>query len=168
VAAHILVVDDNEMNRDVLSRRLEKQGYTTALAEDGERALEMLRADSYDMVMLDIMMPRLNGYQVLEAMKADENMNSIPVIVISAVDELDSIVRCVELGAEDYLFKPFNPVLLRARVNASLEKKRLRDSMNAAALREPLAQIVALANAGAGADTMAEIKQIAQTLLDRL
>ena len=123
----ILIVDDNEINRDLLSRRLERQGYTVAVADSGHHALEMLVAEKFDLVLLDIVMPEMNGYQVLERLKADEQLRHIPVIMISSLDELDSIVRCIEIGAEDYLSKPFNPVLLRARIDASLEKKRLRD-----------------------------------------
>lgn len=123
----ILVVDDNEINRDLLSRRLERQGYTVAVANSGRRALEMLIAEKFDLVLLDIVMPEMNGYQVLEHLKADEQLRHIPVIMLSSLDDLDSIVRCIEIGAEDYLSKPFNPVLLRARIDASLEKKRLRD-----------------------------------------
>jgi signal transduction histidine kinase len=123
----ILIVDDNEINRDLLSRRLERQGYTVAVADSGHRALEMLAAEKFDLVLLDILMPEMNGYQVLERLKADERLRHIPVIMLSSLDELDSIVRCIEMGAEDYLSKPFNPVLLRARIDASLEKKRLRD-----------------------------------------
>jgi class 3 adenylate cyclase len=124
---HILVVDDNETNRDVLSRRLEKEGYHVSSAENGRRALEMVRAASYDLVLLDIMMPEIDGYQVLSQMKADVALRDIPVIMISALDEIKSVVRCIETGAEDYLNKPFDPVLLRARIGACLEKKRLRD-----------------------------------------
>lgn len=123
----LLVVDDNEMNRDMLSRRLRRQGYTVDVAVNGREALEMLQAADFDLVLLDIMMPEMNGYEVLEEMKDNPNLSFIPVIMITAVDEIESIVRCIELGAEDYLPKPFNPVLLKARVNASLEKKRLRD-----------------------------------------
>jgi class 3 adenylate cyclase/FixJ family two-component response regulator len=123
----ILVVDDNEINRDMLGRRLERQGYVAVPAENGRRALEMLRAEDFDLVLLDILMPDINGYQVLEQMKSDPELRHIPVIMISALDEIDSVVRCIEIGAEDYLSKPFNPVLLRARLGASLEKKRLRD-----------------------------------------
>ncbi len=123
----LLVVDDNEMNRDMLSRRLDRQGHMVAGAENGRQALEMIQTNSFDLVLLDVMMPELNGYQVLERLKADDDLRHIPVIMLSALDELDSVVRCIELGAEDYLSKPFNPVLLRARVNACLEKKRLRD-----------------------------------------
>jgi DNA-binding response OmpR family regulator len=121
----ILVVDDNEMNRDMLSRRLQRHGYEVIVAENGADALEMMESQPLDLVLLDIMMPKLNGYQVLEKVKASPKLKQIPVIMISAVDELDSVVKCIEMGAEDYLFKPFNPVLLKARVSASLDKKRL-------------------------------------------
>jgi len=122
----ILVVDDNEMNRDMLSRRLKRLGHNTMVAEDGEKALEAIQANDFDLVLLDIMMPKLNGYDTLERIKSDTTTQHVPVIMISAVDDLESVVRCIELGAEDYLFKPFNPVLLKARVGASLEKKRLQ------------------------------------------
>ncbi|MEO8611663.1 MAG: adenylate/guanylate cyclase domain-containing protein [Chloroflexota bacterium] len=125
--ALVLVVDDNEMNRDMLSRRLERQGYQAIMAEDGVQALEMLPLHPIDLVLLDIMMPRMNGYEVLEKAKQDPALRHIPIIMISAVDDLDSVVKCVEMGADDYLFKPFNPILLKARISASLEKKRLRD-----------------------------------------
>lgn len=128
-AALILIVDDNEMNRDVLLRRVERLGHHAHTAEDGDQALQMLDQASYDLMLLDIMMPRMNGYQVLETMKAEGRLRTTPVIVVSAVDELDSVVRCIDLGAEDYLFKPFNPILLKARVNAILERRRmLQDS----------------------------------------
>jgi adenylate cyclase len=123
--SHILVVDDNEMNRDMLSRRLTRQGHEVTVAEDGQRALTVISEGQYDLVLLDIMMPKMNGYEVLERMKADTHLQNIPVIMISAVDDLDSVVKCIEMGAEDYLFKPFNPVLLKARVDATLEKRRL-------------------------------------------
>jgi CheY-like chemotaxis protein len=138
---HLLVVDDNEMNRDVLSRRLERQGYTFALAEDGEDALRVVRTASFDLILLDIMMPKMNGYQVLEHLKADSDLRHIPVVVISAVDELDSVVKCIELGAEDYLFKPFNPVLLKARVSACIEKKRLIDQNRASGVPDDVREI---------------------------
>lgn len=122
----ILVVDDNEMNRDMLSRRLKRLGHNTMLANDGELALEAIQQNQFNLVLLDIMMPNLNGYDTLERIKANEATQHLPVIMISAVDDLESVVRCIELGAEDYLFKPFNPVLLKARVGASLEKNRLQ------------------------------------------
>jgi adenylate cyclase len=127
----VLVVDDNEMNRDLLSRRLQRQGYQIVMAEDGGQALETIRSQPFDLVLLDVMMPHLNGYQVLERLKADPDLRHIPVIMISALDDMDSVVRCIELGAEDYLFKPFNQTLLKARIGACLEKKRLRDQEQA-------------------------------------
>ncbi|MGC1197084.1 MAG: adenylate/guanylate cyclase domain-containing protein, partial [Geitlerinemataceae cyanobacterium] len=125
--ACVLVVDDNETNRDLLRRRLQKQGYSVTVAENGYRALELIQSEPVDLVLLDIMMPRMNGYQVLEQIKANPDLRHIPVLVISALDDLDSVVKCIELGAEDYLSKPFNPILLKARISACLEKKRLRD-----------------------------------------
>jgi adenylate cyclase len=123
----ILIVDDNRMNRMKLSHSVEQQGYIVRLAENGQEALGLLRDEEFDVVLLDIIMPEMDGYQVLERIKGDPDLRDIPVIVISALDEIDSAVRCIEIGAEDYLPKPFNPVLLRARLNASLEKKKLRD-----------------------------------------
>lgn len=125
--ATILVVEDNEDNRDILVRRLHRDNYQVIEAENGVRALEVLAVQSVDLVLLDIMMPEMNGYQVLEALRADGRLDDFPVIVITANSDLESAVKCVELGADDYLPKPFNPTLLRARINASLEKKRLRD-----------------------------------------
>lgn len=151
----VLVVDDNEMNREVLTRRLERQGFTIATAEDGQKALEKMRAQSFQLVLLDIMMPRMNGYQVLETMKADAALKHLPVIIISAVDELDSIVKCIELGAEDYLFKPFNPVLLKARVNAVMRRGTpVKAESVISALENIKADVSALASGADG--TLAE------------
>ena len=125
--AVILVVDDNELNRDLLSRRLERAGHRVRVAEHGRRALEMVAAEPFDLVLLDIMMPEMNGYEVLEHLKADERHRHIPVIMITAVEEQESIVRCLRLGAEDHLPKPFNPDILHARVSSSLARKRLHD-----------------------------------------
>jgi two-component system cell cycle sensor histidine kinase/response regulator CckA len=122
----VLVVDDNEVNRDVLALRLKRAGYDVAMAENGYQALEMMRAQEFDLVLLDIIMPEMDGYQVLEHLKADPVLCHVPVIVISVLDDLSSVVRCIELGAEDHLSKPFNQVLLKARIGATLEKKRLR------------------------------------------
>lgn len=130
--ARLLIVDDNEDNRYTLLQRLKRHGYSnTAIAVNGREALDLIRVQDFDLVLLDVMMPELNGYEVLEQLKADERLRHIPVIMISAMDQLESVVRCIELGAEDYLAKPFNPTLLRARVGASLEKKRLRDEVAA-------------------------------------
>lgn len=123
----VLVVDDIEANRDVLSRRLREQGYAVSAVKDGNLALARLRDDAFDLVLLDIMMPEMDGYEVLRILKADQTLRHIPVIMISALGEQDSVVRCIEMGAEDYLSKPFNPVLLKARIGACLEKKRLHD-----------------------------------------
>jgi len=125
--AVILVVDDNEDNRDMLARRLRRQGYEVQTAAGGRAALAALAAGPVDLVLLDVMMPDLDGYAVLERLKADPTRRDIPVLMISALDELDSVVRCIQLGAEDYLGKPFDPVLLQARIGACLEKKRLHD-----------------------------------------
>ena len=126
-SSSVLVVDDNEMNRDMLCSLLQSDGHKTSVAENGRLGLELIKAKPYDLVLLDVMMPEMNGYQVLERLKSDPNLRDIPVIVLSALDEIGSVVRCIELGAEDYLPKPFDPVLLRARIGACLEKKHLRD-----------------------------------------
>jgi class 3 adenylate cyclase len=125
--ATVLVVDDNGINRDLLTRRLDRLGYAVRSAENGRQALEQLASGGIDLVLLDIMMPEMDGFQVLEYRRADPRLQEVPFVVLSALDELDSVVRCVELGAEDYLTKPFNPVLLRARIEASLERKQLHD-----------------------------------------
>jgi adenylate cyclase len=125
--SRILVVDDNASNRDLLSRRLQRQGHTVLQAEDGTIALAMAEKDALDLVLLDLMMPGVSGYDVLALLKSNPRSREIPVIMISALTELDSIVRCIEAGADDYLAKPFDPTLLRARVGSSLEKKHLRD-----------------------------------------
>src|SRR6266699_2828737 len=126
-ANSLLVVDDNSMNRIMLSRYITKLGYRPSLAENGRQALDKLQGESFDLVLLDVEMPEMDGYEVLERLKVHPRLRDIPVIMISAVEELDSVVRCIELGAQDYLPKPFNPVLLRARLTACLERKWLRD-----------------------------------------
>jgi adenylate cyclase len=123
----VLVVDDNKVSRLLLARGLEQQGHHVTFAANGRQALDLLHGQPFDLVLLDVMMPELDGEQVLAQLTRAPGLRDIPVIMISASDELDSVVRCIELGAEDYLPKPLNPVLLRARVSASLEKKRLRD-----------------------------------------
>jgi class 3 adenylate cyclase len=125
--ARVLVVDDDPVNRKLLARSLEREGHRHAAAEDGRRALELLRAEPFDVVLLDVLMPELDGYGVLAEIVGDPELRHVPVIMISALEELDSVVRCIEMGAEDYLPKPFDPVLLRARLNGCLTKKRLRD-----------------------------------------
>jgi two-component system cell cycle response regulator len=128
--SRILVVDDNPVNRMLLARTLGGQGHDVTTAEDGRQALELLQTDTrtvFDIVLLDIVMPELDGYAVLARIKADEALRHIPVIMITAVDELESVVRCIEAGATDYLPRPFNAAVLEARINASLAEKRLRD-----------------------------------------
>jgi len=127
IQGRLLVVDDDESNRDMLGRRLQRDGYTVQLAANGVEALRLLRATPYDLVLLDLIMSGLDGYQVLLKMKSDPAMREVPVIMLSALDQEGGIARCIELGAEDYVSKPFSPVFLRARIEASLEKKRLRD-----------------------------------------
>ncbi|HPH96353.1 MAG TPA: response regulator [Anaerolineaceae bacterium] len=127
----LLIVDDVETNRDVLTRQLQKQGHTITTAINGREALERVACETFDLVLLDLMMPELDGFEVLQRLKADPHTQAIPVIMISALDELEGVVRCIEMGAEDYLPKPFNPVILRARVGACLEKKRLHDQEQA-------------------------------------
>ena len=123
----LLVVDDNKVNRLLLSRHIDLLGHRFALAENGRVALEMLRSEPFDLLLLDIEMPELDGFTVLEQLKADPALRDVPVIVTSSLEGMENIVRCIELGAEDYLHKPVNAVLLKARIGASLEKKRLRD-----------------------------------------
>jgi len=130
--ARILVVDDVEDNRHLLTRRLTREGYREiATAADGEEALALIAETDFDLVLLDVMMPKCDGYQVLERLRAGGQLHELPVIVISALNEMDSVVRCIQLGAVDYLPKPFNPTLLRARVSATLEQKVLRDAVRA-------------------------------------
>ncbi|MDX1438120.1 MAG: adenylate/guanylate cyclase domain-containing protein [Anaerolineales bacterium] len=124
---HLLVVDDNKVNRLLLARGLEQQGHSVDFAVNGREALEVVRMRPFDLILLDIQMPELDGYQVLEELVSDPELRNIPVVMTSSTDELSSVARCIEMGAEDFLTKPVNPVLLRARINASLEKKWLRD-----------------------------------------
>jgi adenylate cyclase len=125
----ILIVDDNASNRDLLSRRVAREGYQVAAAVDAAAAFAQIAREAFDLVLLDLMMPGISGFEALCRLKSDPSTRHIPVIMISALDELDSAVRCIEAGAEDYLPKPFNPVLLRARIAACLERKRLVDEL---------------------------------------
>lgn len=128
----ILVVDDNDDNRYTLTLYLDLEGYRNIeIAQDGDEAIARLETGGFDLVLLDVMMPKVGGHQVLSWLKGQARLRDLPVIMISALDEMHSVVRCIELGAVDYLLKPFNPVLLKARLTATLEKKRLRDEVNA-------------------------------------
>jgi class 3 adenylate cyclase len=125
--ARILVVDDEPFNRDVLAQELELLDHEPVMAIHGRDALDRLAGDAVDLVLLDIMMPEMDGFEVLRRLKDDPRLRHIPVLMISALDDIDSVVRCVALGADDHLPKPFDPVLLKARIGACLEKKRWRD-----------------------------------------
>ncbi len=140
-AARLLVVDDSATNRNMLVRRLQRQGYAAEEARSGAEALDRVAAENFDLVLLDLMMPVMDGFEVLARMKQDRRMRTVPVVMISALDEIDSVVRAIEMGAEDYLLKPFDPVLLRARIGALLEKKRLRDELT---VQEKMASLGAL------------------------
>lgn len=127
MSAEVLIVDDLAANRLLLQDLCESLGLAPALAENGREAIEKMRAAMPDVVLLDIVMPEMDGYAVLDEMKSDSELKDIPVIMISAVDELQSVVRCIKAGAEDYLVKPFEPALLKARLGSCLERKWLRD-----------------------------------------
>jgi CheY-like chemotaxis protein/signal transduction histidine kinase len=168
--AALLVVDDIDDNRFALTRRLARQGYlNVTTAVDGQQALELLKSKSFDLVLLDIMMPTVNGYEVLAQMKASSSLRHIPVIMISAIDEIESVIRCIELGAEDYLSKPFNPTLLRARVGACLERKRLFDEVQARTreLSEALEQQTATSDVlRVISSSPGELKPVFETMLE--
>jgi len=173
-AGTILVVDDDASDRILLVTSLEEQGYIAEVAENGWRALEKLRAQSFDVVLLDLLMPKMDGFQVLERMKADNILQHIPVIVISAVDEMESVIRCIEMGATDHLPKPVDPVLLYARINASLVTKRLHDQeleylQNVARLTDAAAAVEAetfdpdsLAEVAARPDALGQLVRVFQ------
>ncbi len=123
----ILVVDDNLFNRELLSRHLERQGHQVRAAADGLAALELLRSEPFDVAIIDVMMPGMNGYQLLERMRAEEALRGVHAIVISSLEDTQIIARCIQLGAEDYLPREFEPVILKARIESCLEKKRMKE-----------------------------------------
>jgi phosphoserine phosphatase RsbU/P len=123
----ILVVDDNLFNRELLARHLERQGHVVRAASDGLAALEILRAESFDVAIIDVMMPGMNGYQLLERIKAEEALAGVRPIVISSLEDTQAIARCIQLGAEDYLPREFEPIILKARIESCLEKKRMKE-----------------------------------------
>jgi len=139
--ARILVADDNKVNRLLLSRNIELMGHKVTLAENGRVALQLLKRDAFDLMLLDIEMPEMDGFQVLGEMGKDLELRDFPVIVTSSLEGIENVVRCIELGAEDYLNKPVNPVLLKARIGASLEKKRLRDQQKELVRRFATAEV---------------------------
>jgi CheY-like chemotaxis protein len=119
----VLIVDDNEINRDMLARRLHRRDFNLSMAANGREALSMIQANLYDLILLDIMMPEIDGYAVLKYLKKDSRLRDIPVIMISAIEEMDSVMKCMEIGADDYLTKPFDPEMLKAAVNRCLPNK---------------------------------------------
>ena len=123
----VLVADDDAVNRLLLGHSLERDGHRVRAVGNGLEALEALGDEAFDCVLLDVLMPGMDGYQVLERIRSEPKLRHIPVIMISALEDVESVVRCIEMGAEDYLPKPFDPVLLRARINAGLARKRLHD-----------------------------------------
>lgn len=123
----ILVADDLEINRDLLVRRIRRLGHETGVAVNGRDVLDQLAREDWDLVLLDITMPEMDGYEALRRIRADPRLAQLPVVMVSAIDETDSVVRCLELGADDYVPKPFNPLVLQARIESSLAKKRLQD-----------------------------------------
>lgn len=141
-SAHLLIVDDNRVNRLLLARSVELLGYTATPAENGRAAMALLGNGDFDLMLLDIEMPEMDGFEVLEAIKLDPSLQDLPIIVTSSVEGVDNIVRCIDLGAEDYLPKPVNPILLRARLSSSLEKKRLRDEQKILLRRFATSEVV--------------------------
>jgi len=126
-AGRLLVVDDDGVSRAVLQNLLEMQGHTVTVAKNGAEGLELARKQAFDLILLDILMPGMDGFDVVDALKKDAALRTLPVVMISSVEDMPSVVRCVKLGADDYIFKPFDEVLLKARVDACLERKRLRE-----------------------------------------
>ena len=141
--AKVLIADDNRVNRLLLARNVELLGHSARLAENGRIALEMLQADRFDLLLLDMEMPEMDGFEVLETMRRHPELRDLPVIVTSSLEGIAHVARCIELGAEDYLSKPVNPIILKARVNSSLEKKRLRDQQKALVRRFATAEVAA-------------------------
>lgn len=123
----LLVIDDNELSRELLGRHLRRQGHEVLSASSGAEAMAMLAHDTVDLIFLDLVMPEMDGLELLTRIKSDDRLRAVPVIIVSGISETDGVIRCIEAGAEDYLTKPFNPVLLQARLNAGLERKRWHD-----------------------------------------
>ena len=119
----VLIVDDNEINRDMLARRLHRRDFQITMAVNGREALELVRQSPYDLILLDIMMPEVDGYTVLKFLKEDPRLKNIAVIMISAIEEMDSVMKCMEIGADDYLTKPFDPDMLKSAINRCLADK---------------------------------------------
>ena len=123
----LLVVDDDGVSRAVLSNLLERQGHAVVVAKDGAEALKLVGERAFDLIVLDLLMPGMDGFEVVQKLKADPAVKDIPVVMISSAEDMSGIVKSVKLGAEDYIFKPFDEVLLKARIDGCLERKRLRE-----------------------------------------
>lgn len=164
----LLVVDDNEINRDLICRQLERQGHIVTVAENGRQAMEIMQTRTFDVVLLDIMMPQISGYKVLQHLKSSDIHRDVPVIVISALDEMDSVVRCIQMGADDYLLKPFNPVLLKARIRMCLENKRLRELSEALELRNLKEEVQFIAESKAMQQVLGTVRTVSRSPINVL
>jgi DNA-binding NtrC family response regulator len=158
----LLVVDDNEISRDLMRRQLERQGHIVTTAGSGKQALDILQGRAFDLVLLDIMMPDMSGYQVLRQLKSSDAFGDVPVVVVSALDDLDSVVHCLRMGAEDYLLKPFNPVLLKARIRTCLENKRLRELSEALELRNLKEEVQLVAESRAMQKVLGTVRSVSR------
>ena len=158
----LLVVDDNEISRDLMCRQLERQGHIVTTAGSGKQALNILQARTFDLVLLDIMMPEMSGYQVLRQLKSSDVYGDIPIVVVSALDDMDSVVNCLRMGAEDYLLKPFNHVLLKARIRTCLENKRLKDLSEALELRNLKEEVQLVAESRAMQQVMSTMRSVSR------
>jgi DNA-binding NtrC family response regulator len=158
----LLVVDDTEISRDLMQRQLERQGHVVTTVGSGKEALDLLQCRTFDLVLLDIMMPDMSGYQVLQRMKNSAVYGDIPVIVVSALDDMDSVVQCIRLGAEDYLLKPFNHVLLKARIRTCLENKRLRDLSEALERRNLKEEVQLIAESRAMQQVLSTMRSVSR------
>lgn len=163
IRGNLLVVDDNEINRDLICRQLERQGHMVTAAENGRQAMEIMQTQAFDMVLLDIMMPEMSGYQMLQRLKSSDLHRDVPVIVISALDEMDSVVGCIQMGADDYLLKPFNPVLLKARIRMCLESKRLREISEALELRNLKEEVQLIAESRAMQQVLGTMRAVCRS-----
>ena len=159
---NLLVVDDNEISRDLMRRQLERQGHSVTVAGNGQQALEIMETRTFDMVLLDLMMPEMSGYEVLKHLKNNDVYKDVPVIVISALDDMDSVVRCIRMGAEDYLLKPFNQVLLKARIRTCLENKRLRELSEALELRNLKEEVQLIAESRAMQQVLSTMRAVSR------
>jgi len=158
----LLVVDDNEISRDLMRRQLERQGHIVTTAESGQQALDILQGRTFDLILLDIMMPDMSGYQVLQRLKSVDAFGDIPVIVVSALDDMDSVVQCIRIGAEDYLIKPFNHILLKARIRTCLENKLLKDLSEALELRNLKEEVQLVAESRAMQQVLGTMRSVSR------